>query len=101
MLHKYFSCGTDRPIMNAVCSAIYDSDSKALIISRFDSNGSFIASLPDFDIAKFTESWHELMQRNNKQLTVTAAEAEKWSENDKKKWWDDRQKLNFDLDSFL
>jgi len=87
----------------ALCAVVHEPCSNTIIISRYDLVGTYSITIPGGEkLEVLLAAWAEIMIRNSKQLKCTASEdVTKWSSKEKRQWWDERQKLDADLQLFL
>jgi hypothetical protein len=87
----------------ALCALVYEPSSSALIVSRHDLVGTYSITIPGGErLEKLLQNWSKIMSTNSVQLKTTSSEdVTKWTSKEKRQWWDERQKLDTDLNVFL
>ena len=84
----------------AVCYVCYDATSDTLLLGRWDHNGVNNAHVhTNNKLPLLLKQWQVAMEENKRQLEVThdSQVLEKWSDNEKRKWWTDRKRLDEEI----
>lgn len=87
----------------AICAVVFEPISSTMIISRRDLVGTYSVTIPGGErLEKLLQNWSKIMTTNSVQLKATSSEdVSKWTSKEKRTWWDERQKLDTDLNIFL
>jgi hypothetical protein len=87
---------------NAVCFAIIEPSTRNLIVGRYDKAGPVVVSLPIADeLNLFLTEWNSCMEKVTELLKRSSASGTKWTEIEKRAWWEERSNSDILIGTLL